>query len=260
MVNKKSFFKLGRALGILAVLLGCFYVYKSHGFRFYFPIEGPYLDINFRDLGASVNECSGGSSLKVKENRIFRSSGFFSGQACSKVGNPVQIISLNYGEHNSSEYYCVQDNGDLLIGQHYSVGDDLDNIETLKSWNNPAFTRAFCLAYYDALTNIIEQRRLLIHCDAGRDRTGAFSILLLSTLREAIFQSKYAAEFGPALECDYDKSATLIAKKHPRMRLKIKEWDQKGGPLSLVTKACHLEPDFIANAAKELLVEPSINR
>jgi hypothetical protein len=250
MVGKKNVIRAAAVFGLLALSALTFYIYKSHAFRFYYPVEGNWIDLNFRDLGASINSCLGDSKIRVKENRIFRASGFFSGQSCAKVGAPDEIISLNYLEDTGRETYCVKDDG-LLIGQHYNLKTDLNRIEHLKSWRDPHFVRAFCLAYYDALSGVIAQRRLLIHCDAGRDRTGAFSVLLLSSMWESL-HGENDPSFESAMNCDYEKSKTLSAKKKGRMLQMLMELEGKGGSLKFLSDKCQIEPAFVAKAAQEI--------
>ena len=56
--------------------------------------EGFYHDMNYRDLGDSINKCYGENIFK--ENLVSRSAGWFSGWSCNKIGNPDVLFSLNF--------------------------------------------------------------------------------------------------------------------------------------------------------------------
>ena len=56
--------------------------------------EGLYHEMNYRDLGESINECY--RDKIFNKNIISRSAGWFSGWSCEKIGNPDSLYSLNF--------------------------------------------------------------------------------------------------------------------------------------------------------------------
>ena len=90
-----------------------------------FKIEG-VLDskLNYRDAGASINECA--HEKLLPEGRLLRSSGFFSGWSCDRVGSPDVIYSLNY----SDAVIIAGASVDLMLESHFSMRNSV----TSSSW------------------------------------------------------------------------------------------------------------------------------
>jgi hypothetical protein len=65
--------------------------------------EGFYHDQNLRDIGQSINQCYKKDIMRT--GVVFRSSGWFSGWSCDKVGEPDRIVSLNYNPAEERGYY-----------------------------------------------------------------------------------------------------------------------------------------------------------
>jgi hypothetical protein len=193
--------------------------------------------INFRDAGASINECLGRGELV--EGRLFRSSEFFSGWSCDRVGRPDTIYSLNYSEPGREEFFCATDDG-INIGRHYQASE-ISDIEFIETWDkNPAQTKSVCAFVHAIQSDLASGRKALIHCEAGRDRTGAMTALLAALEFEA--SGTLTDDAIAAIECDYRKSQSLKDYKYGRMERFLKELGQRGGVGAFLERYCGKSP------------------
>ena len=179
-----------------------------------FKMEGAIdSKLNFRDAGASINECAGRKLLP--EGKIFRASGFFSGWSCDKVGNPDVIYSLNGSLDSGRRFYCRGQDG-YKIGVTYQR-EELNDLEFLETWNNrPEMVDAVCQFLKSEITNLANDKTSLFHCDAGRDRTGA--VIALLAAYELEMDGNLSEEEIAAIECDYRKSSSLKSQKYGRIQ------------------------------------------
>lgn len=199
-----------------------------------FKIEG-VIDskLNFRDAGASINECAGAKILP--DGQLLRASGFFSGWSCDRVGNPDAIYSLNYSDEKNQRYYCRANDG-YKIGQAYQQSE-LSDLEFLETWNNKKEMVLPACEFLDAgIKNLSMGHKTLFHCEAGRDRTGAVIALLAAWELEAM---------GPltdsqinAIECDYRKSKSLSPDKYGRIETLLKTLRYEGGVRRFLAEKC----------------------
>jgi protein-tyrosine phosphatase len=173
--------------------------------------------LNYRDAGASINQCLGTKSLR--EGKLMRAAEFFSGWSCERVGQPDVIYSLNFAAAKGGQYYCRTAN-DVMVGQHFQA-NEISDIEFIENWQRPSQqVRAVCEFLSRAQRDLDQGLRVLIHCEAGRDRTGAVIALLAAMEFEkngALTDQQIAA-----IECDYRKSESLKPYKYGRMTTMLK--------------------------------------
>lgn len=199
-----------------------------------FKIEGA-LDskLNFRDAGASINQCAGAQILP--EGKLLRASGFFSGWSCDRVGNPDQVFSLNYVEADHRRYYCRADDG-YKIGVAYQR-DELNDLEFMKTWDeHPEMVRDTCHFLHDGLDALKAGKSSLFHCEAGRDRTGAVIALLAAWELEA--DGSLSDQEIAAIECDYRKSKSLSPEKYGRVTNFLTTLRDRGGVRKFLAERC----------------------
>jgi hypothetical protein len=199
-----------------------------------FKIEG-VLDskLNTRDVGASINQCAG--SAVLPENKIWRSSGFFSGWTCDRVGNPDVIYSLNFSDKENHRYYCRTPDG-LKIGRYFQH-EELSDLEFLSTWDTKKnMVHDACQFIMSALAEIESGKRILVHCEAGRDRTGAISALLAAWQLEE--GGRLSDPQIQAIECDYRKSASLSSDKYGRVEGLLKQIRERGGVRNFIAERC----------------------
>ena len=188
-----------------------FYVLKGDE-NLKFHIEGMMGRTNFRDVGESVNQCLGDQFLK--EDRLFRAKRQFSGWSCSSVGAPDKIYSLNHDHKKPRSYYCWQ--GTQIKKGIVLNSTRFDDAEFIKNWHEDAHIRETSCQYLERMmADLINQEKILMHCDAGRDRTGALSALLAGLVLEDEVEFK---SLNSALECDYRKSKNLSQSFYGRIQ------------------------------------------
>ena len=210
--------------------------------------EGFYHDMNHRDLAQSINHCL--EEEIFKKDVVHRSAGWFSGWSCSKVGNPDVIFSLNYSPINKERFFC-HENEEKIIGKLFNEEIVLNDLEFISNWDNEKIRIPTCLFYENILLDIIAEKKVLIHCDAGRDRSGAVSALLIAMAAE---ESGFLDErMISAIECDYRKTASLIEEKYGRMSNFIRNLKNSGGVDEFLIQKCNLPAKIISQASKRIL-------
>ncbi|MCX6124952.1 MAG: tyrosine-protein phosphatase [Proteobacteria bacterium] len=190
--------------------------------------------INFRDTGESINACLGRRVLPV--GKILRSSHFFSGWPCSSIGNPDEIFSLDTFPADGRKFYC-RDSGGLKVGHTFQTYE-LNNLEFIETWaNHPDMAMAACKNIRGSLEALSAEKSVLIHCEAGRDRTGAVSALVAAFLLE---QQRVLDEVViGGIECDYRKSKSLKPEKYGRISALLKDIIiQNGSVHGFLAKYC----------------------
>ena len=210
--------------------------------------EGFYHDMNHRDLGLSINDCL--DEEIFKNNVVHRSAGWFSGWSCSKVGNPDVIFSLNYSPINKERFFC-HENEEKIIGKLFNEEIVLNDLEFISNWENEKIRIPTCLFYENILTDIIAEKKVLIHCDAGRDRTGAISALLMAMASEKA--GLLDESMISAIECDYRKTESLIGEKYGRMSNFIRNLINGGGVNEFLIQHCNLPTNIISKASERIL-------
>ncbi len=193
--------------------------------RLKFQIEGPFNQRNFRDVGASINHCLGKNQLR--EGHLTRSNRFFSGWWCSLVGNPDQIVTLNYQPLRDDLYYCRNGWSDVIVGKTLAQDFEISDIEFVENWDRPEFARLICGYVQLVAEGVLAGKRVHLHCDAGRDRTGAISALLSALVLEKQGLDKRA--LTDAVECDYRKTESLKSYKFGRMSQMIESMQNAHG-------------------------------
>jgi hypothetical protein len=213
--------------------------------------EGYVNDHNARDLGASLNACLG--EPLFRSGLVTRAAQWFSGWSCSEVGAPDVILSLNHKPAVSERYYC-------RAGDHNVVGlvsdatEELNDLEFLETWNDPVQRASACWYLNEGLAAVAAGRHLLVHCDAGRDRTGTYAALLAGLAAESA--DRLDARTLDAIECDYRKSESLVRDKYGRMRTFLSALQSRGGVARFLRETCGTDPALVAGAAKALLAAP----
>jgi len=210
--------------------------------------EGFYHDMNHRDLGLSINDCL--DEEIFKNNVVHRSAGWFSGWSCSKVGDPDVIFSLNYSPINNERFFC-HESEEKIIGKFFNDEIVLNDLEFISNWENEKIRIPTCLFYENILNDIIAEKKVLIHCDAGRDRTGAISALLMAMASEkaGLLDERMIS----AIECDYRKTESLIAEKYGRMSNFIRNLINGGGVNEFLIQQCNLPINIISKASERIL-------
>jgi len=204
--------------------------------------------MNHRDLGLSINDCL--DEEIFKNNVVHRSAGWFSGWSCSKVGDPDVIFSLNYSPINKERFFC-HESEEKIIGKFFNDEIVLNDLEFISNWENEKIRIPTCLFYENILTDIIAEKKVLIHCDAGRDRTGAISALLMAMASEkaGLLDERMIS----AIECDYRKTESLIEEKYGRMSNFIRNLINGGGVNEFLIQQCNLPINIISKASERIL-------
>ena len=210
--------------------------------------EGFYHDMNQRDLGLSINDCL--DEEIFKNNVVHRSAGWFSGWSCSKVGDPDVIFSLNYSPKNNERFFC-HESEEKIIGKFFNDEIVLNDLEFISNWENEKIRIPTCLFYENILNDIIAEKKVLIHCDAGRDRSGAISALLIAMASEkaGLLDERLIS----AIECDYRKTESLVEDKYGRMSNFVRELIARGGVDEFLIQQCNLPTNIISKASERIL-------
>lgn len=210
--------------------------------------EGFYHDYNFRDVGKSLNECLGRTVFQP--DLLTRSAGWFSGWSCDGIGNPNIIFSLNYAPEKKERFFC-QGRKDKNISQFHNPRTKLSDLEFVKTWNNDRMRKPACRFMEEILEALAEEKKILVHCDAGRDRTGTISALVAAMAAEE--KNLLTPSMLEAIECDYRKTKSLSRQKHGRMKRFIKTLQAGGGIGYFLQRQCNLDPQLISDASKTLI-------
>ena len=212
--------------------------------------------INYRDIGASLNSCLSGMGRPklLKEDRVGRSNHKFSGFSCGRVGQPEVIYSLNHDPNHPRHYFCVGEEGPV-IGRAFNEKVELNDLEFAKTWDDPIMRADACAFFRDSFASIAAGRRTLIHCEAGRDRTGAYAALLQALVAE--LADRLDDAMLAAIECDYRATRSLKPYKFGRMKSFISDLMQRGGVTTFLSATCGIEPATLRQLTDSLLWEAS---
>lgn len=210
--------------------------------------EGFYHDMNFRDLGASLNGCL--EKKVFREGILMRSAGWFSGWSCDKVGNPEVIYSLNYSPRREERYFCMSEDR-RIIGRYFNPDVQLNNLEFAGTWNDGPTRTATCRFLKDLFISILENQTVLMHCDAGRDRTGAFSALIAAMAAEN--SGILNQEMLDAIECDYRKTESLTPSKQGRMEAFIQSIRKDASVSEFLSQQCNIDPSVLSIVSNSLM-------
>jgi hypothetical protein len=210
--------------------------------------EGFYHDMNLRDIGASINGCLGEN--RFREQIALRSAGWFSGWSCDKVGNPQVIYSLNYSPAKEERYFCQAESG-KKIGRYFNPEVQLHDLEIMEAWSDEAIKTAACDFLKDIFISILEEKKILLHCDAGRDRTAAITALLVAMAAEA--SHSLDERMLNAIECDYRKTQSLTPDKYGRVKLFIQQLQARGSVARFIEQTCIVDPQVLSLVATKIL-------
>ena len=206
--------------------------------------EGLWGDVNFRDAGLSLNQCLGYDSFHP--GIVGRASRYFSGWSCAEVGKPDRIVTLNFRPKDAFAYYCRDDFGGKVVGVHYNESFEFSDIEAVDQWQRPEFRAAICQTLDKIFDEVGAGRRVLIHCDAGRDRTGTVVTIVAAAAAQARGLDMDAVT--RAIECDYRKSRSLVPEKYGRMSLFLRSLGPDG-MLGFLERQCSIPRAKISRAA-----------
>lgn len=208
-----------------------------------------YKDKNFRDVGESINQCY--AKKVMKEGVFFRSNGWFSGWDCSEIGSPDTIISLNFDPEKSKMFFCWDDSADkTVVGKVPTYEAKLDSLEFMDRWSEGEMRSNFCKSLNDVMEEITRGGRTLIHCDAGRDRTGFVAALLAAVTAE--HNNMLDDHMRAAIECDYRKTESLQAHKFGNMERFIKSATSETSLVNFLSEKCAISKNIITDTAEAL--------
>ena len=210
--------------------------------------EGFYHDMNHRDLGQSINNCI--EEDIFKKDVVHRSAVWFSGWSCSKVGDPDVIFSLNYSPIKKERFFCHEPE-EKIIGKFFNDEIVLNDLEFISNWENEKIRIPTCLFYENILIDIIAGKKVLIHCDAGRDRSGAISALLIAMASEKA--GLLDERMIRTIECDYRKTQSLAKEKYGRISNFIRNLINRGGVSEFLIEKCNLPTHIISKASERIL-------
>jgi protein-tyrosine phosphatase len=120
---------------------------------------------NFRDVGATVNAFAG--STLLRERALLRGGKLDFVDDLESIGSPRFIVNLRRGPDPDLGVPTVQ----------LAADDRLENYST----DDPA-VRRWVTQVLDALTSTSADTPVLVHCAAGRDRTGVVIAAVLTSL------------------------------------------------------------------------------
>ena len=210
--------------------------------------EGFYHDMNYRDLGKSINECYGEKIFN--ENLISRSAGWFSGWSCGKIGNPEVLFSLNFSPKEDEHFFCHNPN-EKLIGRSFEQKIVLNDLEFIENWNNFEIRETTCAYIDNIFSEIISGKKVHFHCDAGRDRAGTISALIIGLISEK--KNLLNRNMINAIECDYRKTESLTIEKYGRMENFIKEVSKNQSIENFILEKCSISGDKIERVTKKFI-------
>ena len=209
--------------------------------------EGFYHDYNFRDMGSSLNECLGETIFRA--DVMLRAAGWFSGWSCDGVGNPETIFSLNYDPGKAERYFCQSDNG-KTIGRFHNTNFKLKDLEFPATWENEQMRSAACAFLGDIFLEVAQEKKTLLHCDAGRDRTGTIAALIAALVAEK--NKVLNNRMLDAIECDYRKTTSLDREKYGRMKNFIRYLQTQGGVAMFLQEQCLVDGELLQQVANNL--------
>ena len=210
--------------------------------------EGFYHDMNYRDLGKSINECYGEKIFN--ENLVSRSAGWFSGWSCGKIGNPDVLYSLNFSPKSNEHFFCYNPNK-KLIGRSFEQKIVLNDLEFIDNWNNPEIRETTCSYINNIFSDIISGKKVHIHCDAGRDRAGTISALIIGLISEK--RKLLNRKMIDAIECDYRKTESLTIEKFGRMETFLKDVSRNESIEDFILEKCSISKNKIESITKKFL-------
>lgn len=239
------------SLALLAVLLGAAvkagymtYAARKDGRPLAIRWEGAVIDRNARDAGASLNECLGKPFFA--EHRLWRANQWFSGWSCDTVGDPDAVYSLNHDPAKGAEFFCDAADGPR-VGRWFNPDVKLNDLEFVDTWDDPKIRDGACGIFRAAYADLAAGKRVLAHCDAGKDRTGTFVAMTAALAAEA--RGPLDDATLDAIECDYRKSKALEPAKYGRMRRFLRAVEKEGGVAAFLQARCGLDPAVAAGAA-----------
>jgi hypothetical protein len=189
--------------------------------------------LNFRDAGASINACLG--RRVVPEGVLFRAAGYFSGWSCERVGSPHLILSLNFVAAEGQRHYCRTTDG-IVVGRSFQE-KELADLELVETWDrDAAAVHAVCQSLDAAQAALVDGKRVLVQCSAGRDRTGAVVALLTALYMERV--GELNDQGIRAIECDYRKTKSLVPERYGRVAGFVGSIQKSGGVERFLQKRC----------------------
>jgi hypothetical protein len=208
--------------------------------------EGLWIPNNFRDVGSSMNECLGRKDFK--EGVLTRANVWFSGWSCDSVENPDVIYSLNRVKARHEQYFCRASSGKDTIGRFFQKDDlVLSDLEFYATWDNEATKEIACDFFRDSFKEIINGKKILVHCDAGKDRTGTYAALTSALVAEHL--GTLDEKMLEAIECDYRKSVRLEHHKYGRMRSFVNDLQRRAGIAKFLQEKCQIDQATVAALA-----------
>ena len=212
-----------------------------------------FRDMNFRDVGVSLQQCSQ-DNIRFSSGLMFRSTKYFSGWSCHDIGNPHDIFTLNYKPSQPQEYYCEQADGVKHFGMRFNKHARIRtrDLSSVAAWRSMEFNSVFCNYTRSIIDDLMNEKSLLIHCSAGRDRTGMLVGIIAASLME---QKDIPFETIVSLNnCDYQKTASLVKEKYGLLETTLINMKKDSGSISdFLIKTCHIDSSSLKKAATNFI-------
>ncbi|TGO89678.1 hypothetical protein BPOR_0098g00090 [Botrytis porri] len=240
-------------------------------------LQPPFITVegipNFRDLGG-YPLASGPTSHSVRQGVVYR------------CGEPQRVTEKGIATMQQlgiTDVYDLRSQDELIKSAAAGRGGVLNGI-----------LKGFTRAYADILNNAPNSYRtvllhlanepskpLIVHCTAGKDRTGVLCALILSLCGvddEVVAREYSLTTFGlpqewkagiikhlmthPAIKDDHEGAENLISSKAENMLATLKMLHEKfGGAESYVIEKCGLTIDEVERIRRNLIVEsPAIHK
>ena len=229
------------------VLYGLYYVgKKAHEPKYWL---GLFKSLNFRDVGESLTQCSN-ETYHFASHLIFRSNKYFSGWSCHNIQDPDVIYTLNNDPAHPKKYYCTEPDETKHYGINFSEDFKIneEHLEQIGNWLSPTPSLIFCQYINAMIDDLLSMKSFLVHCEAGRDRTGMMIGVLAASLME---QKKIpVGVIDNLLECDYRKTPSLEKEKYGRLETLLKGMREESRSVSqFLIQTCHIDPNNLKKAA-----------
>ena len=173
-----------------------------------------------------------------------------SGWSCGKIGNPDVLYSLNFSPKSNEHFFCYNPNN-KLIGRSFEQKIVLNDLEFIDNWNNPEIRETTCSYINNIFSDIISGKKVHIHCDAGRDRAGTISALIIGLISEK--RKLLNRKMIDAIECDYRKTESLTIEKFGRMETFLKDVSRNESIEDFILEKCSISENKIENITKKFL-------
>ena len=127
----------------------------------------------------------------------------------------------------------------------------MNDLEFIENWNNSEIRETTCAYIDNIFSEIISGKKVHFHCDAGRDRAGTISALIIGLISEK--KNLLNGNMINAIECDYRKTESLTIEKYGRMENFIKEISKNQSIENFILEKCSISGDKIERVTKKFI-------